>query len=89
MNLSHAYSIAERREIARRRLPRVAWDFLERGAEDDITLRRNRAVFDEIKLKPRTEVERVMALIGCPAVSALDATFVTPPDGIPASVAAR
>ena len=57
MNLEHAYNIADLREIARRRLPRVAWDFLERGAEDDITLRRNRAVFEEIKLKPRTLVD--------------------------------
>ena len=57
MNLKHAYNIADLREIARRRLPRIAWDFLERGAEDDITLHRNRAVFDEIKLKPRTLVD--------------------------------
>jgi len=57
VNLEHAYNIADLREIARRRLPRIAWDFLERGAEDDITLHRNRAVFDEIKLKPRTLVD--------------------------------
>jgi isopentenyl diphosphate isomerase/L-lactate dehydrogenase-like FMN-dependent dehydrogenase len=57
MNLVHAYNIADLREIARRRLPRVAWDFLERGAEDDVTMARNRAVFDEIKFRPRTLVD--------------------------------
>jgi isopentenyl diphosphate isomerase/L-lactate dehydrogenase-like FMN-dependent dehydrogenase len=57
VNLRDAYNIADLREIARRRLPRIAWDFLERGAEDDVTLRRNRAVFDAIKLKPRTLVD--------------------------------
>ena len=57
MNLDHAYNIADLRELARRRLPRVAWDFLERGAEDDVTLARNRSVFDAIKFRPRTLVD--------------------------------
>jgi (S)-mandelate dehydrogenase len=42
MNLEYAFNIAGLRKIARRRLPRSAWNFLERGAEDEFTLRRNR-----------------------------------------------
>jgi len=57
VNIHQAYNIADLREIARRRLPRIAWDFLERGAEEEVTLRRNRAVFAAIKLKPRTLVD--------------------------------
>lgn len=43
--------------MAEKRLPRVAYDYLEWGAEDDVTLRENRAVFERIRLKPRTLVD--------------------------------
>jgi isopentenyl diphosphate isomerase/L-lactate dehydrogenase-like FMN-dependent dehydrogenase len=78
VNLQHAYNIADLREIARRRLPRIAWDFLERGAEDDVTLRRNRAVFEEIKLKPRTLVD----VSGRSLATALFGTTYDAPFGI-------
>lgn len=38
MNIREAYNIEDLRRIAERRLPRVAYDYLERGAEDDVTL---------------------------------------------------
>jgi (S)-mandelate dehydrogenase len=38
---------------ARRRLPRVAFDFIDGGADDEVTLRRNRAAFDDLSLVPR------------------------------------
>ena len=43
--------------MARKCLPRVAYDYLEGGAEDDVTLRENRAVFERIRLRPRTLVD--------------------------------
>ena len=43
--------------MAVRRLPRIASQFLEGGAEDDVTLQRNRAVFREIRFRPRTLVD--------------------------------
>lgn len=43
--------------MAERRLPRVAYDYLEGGAEEDATLRENRAVFERIRLKPRTLID--------------------------------
>src|SRR5215472_5015190 len=40
-------------EIARRRLPQMYYDFVAGGAGDELTLRRNRASYDAIRLKPR------------------------------------
>lgn len=38
---------------ARRRLPRIVYDFLEGGSHDEITMRRNRADFDALFLRQR------------------------------------
>lgn len=57
MTLAHAYNIDDLRTLAQRRLPRVAWDYLERGAEDDITMRANRSSLERIRFKPRTLVD--------------------------------
>jgi isopentenyl diphosphate isomerase/L-lactate dehydrogenase-like FMN-dependent dehydrogenase len=52
-----AYNIADLREFARRRLPRGIFEFVDRGAEDEVSLRNNRAAFERIKLKPRVLVD--------------------------------
>jgi isopentenyl diphosphate isomerase/L-lactate dehydrogenase-like FMN-dependent dehydrogenase len=52
-----AYNIADLREIARRRLPRGLFEFVDRGSEDEVALRNNRAAFEKIKLKPHTLVD--------------------------------
>src|SRR5437762_3075949 len=41
--LSRALNIADLREIARRRVPGFAFEYVEGGAEDEVTLRANRA----------------------------------------------
>ena len=43
--------------MAGRRLPRVAYDYLERGAEDDVTLARNRSALETIRFVPRALVD--------------------------------
>ncbi len=48
-----AYNVAALRALARRRLPRAIFDFGDGGAEDERTLRRNEAAFEEIRLLPR------------------------------------
>jgi L-lactate dehydrogenase (cytochrome)/(S)-mandelate dehydrogenase len=48
-----AYSIEAMRALARARLPRPVFDFADGGAEDECTLRRNEAAFDECTLLPR------------------------------------
>ncbi len=57
VNLQTAYNIDDLRRIAERRLPRVAYDYLERGAEDDVTLRANRSALEAIRFVPRTLVD--------------------------------
>ncbi|MCW3063397.1 MAG: alpha-hydroxy-acid oxidizing protein [Solirubrobacterales bacterium] len=49
---SSAYTIDDLRVQAARRLPRIIYDFVEGGAEDEVTVRRNRAAFGEIGLEP-------------------------------------
>lgn len=57
MSHSNAYNIEDLRQLAQRCLPRVAWDYLERGAEDDVTMTANRAAFERIHFQPRTLVD--------------------------------
>jgi (S)-mandelate dehydrogenase len=52
-----AYNIADLREIALRRVPKGVFEFVDRGSEDEVALRNNRAAFERIKLKPRTLVD--------------------------------
>lgn len=52
----HVVNIADLRALARRRLPRVVFDYVDGGAEDEITLRENRRAFEEIAFRPRQAV---------------------------------
>lgn len=53
-DLSHtALDIEDLRQIARRRLPKGLFDFIDRGSEDDVALRHNRAAIERIKLRAR------------------------------------
>jgi len=54
---TNAYSIADLRQAARRRLPRAVFDFIDGGAEDEVTLRANRAAFERVHLLPRVLVD--------------------------------
>lgn len=47
-DVNRAHSIDDLRAMARRRLPNFCFEYIEGGAEDEATLRRNRDVFDEI-----------------------------------------
>jgi len=49
-------SIQDLRPVARRRLPRVVFDYLDGGAEGEVTLRENCRVFDDVTLRPRHAV---------------------------------
>lgn len=51
-----AINIEELRRVAQRSLPRFSLEYVEGGAEDEVTLRRNRSVFEEIAFLPRTLV---------------------------------
>ena len=47
------FSVDEARRLARRALPGPIFDFVDGGAEDERTLRRNEAAFAELELLPR------------------------------------
>jgi isopentenyl diphosphate isomerase/L-lactate dehydrogenase-like FMN-dependent dehydrogenase len=56
MKLSTAATIEDLRHLARRRLPRVIFDNLDGGAEEEITLRANSHAFKQVMLRPRSGV---------------------------------
>ena len=49
-------NIDDLRRLARRRLPRSVFDYLDGGAEDEWTLRENQRAFDDILFRPRSAV---------------------------------
>jgi isopentenyl diphosphate isomerase/L-lactate dehydrogenase-like FMN-dependent dehydrogenase len=57
VNPSRAYNIEDLRTAARRRLPRVVFDYLEGGAEDHLSARANRESFEALGFAPRTLVD--------------------------------
>jgi len=48
-----AWNIEDLRGMAKRRLPRAIFDFFDGAAEDEITLRANRAAFERVRLAPK------------------------------------
>jgi (S)-mandelate dehydrogenase len=56
-DVARALTIEDLRQMARRRAPNFAFEYVEGGAEEEVTLKRNRAVFDDIALVPRTLVD--------------------------------
>jgi len=69
--LDRCYNIADLRAAAQHRLPRGVFEFVDRGSEDEVALRNNRAGFERIKLRHRALVDvsgRSMAttLFGAP-----------------------
>ena len=55
--LGRIVTIEDLRRIARRRLPRAVFDFVEGGAGDERTVARNRAAFDRLLFRPRVLVD--------------------------------
>lgn len=53
----NAYNIFDLRDIAMKRVPRGFFEFVDRGTEDEISLKNNRAVFDRIRFRTRTFVD--------------------------------
>jgi L-lactate dehydrogenase (cytochrome) len=52
MRLAHCNNLMDFRGIAKRRLPGPVFHYLDGGADDEITLRRNTAAFSEYELLP-------------------------------------
>ena len=56
-SVARAYNIADLRKMALRRVPHGLFEFVDRGTEDEVSLRHNRAIFEGIRLKPRNLVD--------------------------------
>ena len=56
-SIDHCYSIADLRLTAKRKLPRAVFDYIDGGAEDEVTLDNNRNAFDRYQLNARALVD--------------------------------
>jgi L-lactate dehydrogenase (cytochrome) len=55
-DLSRFVNIADLRLAAKRRLPRVAFDYIDGGADGEVTLRENSRAFEDVTFRPRSAV---------------------------------
>ena len=55
--LTMLITVEDLRRRARRRLPRAVFDFIDGGAEDELTLRRNETALKQITFRPRVLVD--------------------------------
>lgn len=72
MRWDDAVNVEDLRSIARRRLPRFVFDYVDGGAEDERALAANREAFARLRFLPRTLVDvgrrdRSTRLLGAPA----------------------
>src|SRR5947207_6614272 len=51
-----AVNIANLRRAAKRRLPRAVFDYIDGGADAEVTLRENSRAFDDVTFRPRFAV---------------------------------
>ena len=70
--LARACSIEDLRRLAQKRLPRAVFEFFDGGAEDERTLRDNRAAFDRVRFVPKalvdvSNVDTATLVLGTPA----------------------
>jgi L-lactate dehydrogenase (cytochrome) len=85
-DLASALSIADLRRLARRTLPRILFDYLEGGAEDECGLVRNTSAFAQHTFLPRylrdvdSVQSRVMLLGGAPSTNLLESRRRDSPD---------
>ncbi|HKX91434.1 MAG TPA: alpha-hydroxy acid oxidase, partial [Sphingomicrobium sp.] len=69
MRVSDCHNVEDFRRLAKRRLPRPVFDYIDGGADDETTLRRNVAAYDDCDLVPNVlagvaEVDMAVELLG-------------------------
>src|ERR1700728_1204023 len=70
MNVPQAVNIDDLRKLARRRVPRAVFDYIDGGADGEVTLRENRRAWDDILFRPRNAVatpkcDPHVSVLGC------------------------
>lgn len=56
-NVEDAHNIFDLRDMAKKRLPKWLFEFVDRGTEEEVALRNNREAFERVKLIPRSLVD--------------------------------
>src|SRR5581483_3710156 len=56
-DIERAFNVADLREMARRRVPGFVFEYVEGGAEDEVTLRANREALESLRFVPHTLVD--------------------------------
>ncbi len=89
--LAGAASVDDLRRIARRRLPRGVFDYIDGAAEDEFTLANNRRAFESIAFRPRvlrdvSAIDTTTTLLGKPmpfplVLAPTGFTRIADPDG--------
>lgn len=83
MHLDKALSIDDLRTIARKRLPRFVFDYVDGGAEDEVTLHSNLRSFERLRFQPRTLVDVSQRNLGTTILGAPSALpVITGPMGL-------
>lgn len=70
--LARAQDVADLRALSRRRTPRAVFDYVDGGAEDEVSLRRAREAFRRVEFSPRvlrdvSAVDTATTVLGRPA----------------------
>ncbi len=82
MTLSRAVNISDLRLLAKRRLPRVVFDYIDGGADSELTLRENCRVFEDVTFRPRNAVATPQCDLRTTVLGAtLDLPFLLAPVG--------
>src|SRR5258707_9675321 len=75
-------NVADLRDVAKKRLPRVVFDYIDGGADAEWTLRENARVFDDVLLRPRSAVATATVDLRTTVLGAtLDLPFLLAPVG--------
>lgn len=81
-DLSRFVNIADLRLGAKRRLPKVAFDYIDGGADGEVTLRENSRAFEDVTFRPRSAVAtRTCDLSTTVLGTKLDLPFLLAPVG--------
>ena len=56
-SIEDAHNIFDLRDMAKRRLPKWLFEFVDRGTEEEVALRNNREAFERIQFRPRMLVD--------------------------------
>jgi isopentenyl diphosphate isomerase/L-lactate dehydrogenase-like FMN-dependent dehydrogenase len=75
-------NIEDLRRVARRRMPRVVFDYIDGGAEREVTLKENCRAYDDVLLRPRSAVAtRQVDLATTVLGTTIDLPFILAPVG--------